>query len=55
MCYVMENVSRDILETYEIYNTVEPNGHSRKRTALLTAAFTNPVFHNSHTNSVFLH
>ena len=33
-----------------------PNGHSRKRTALITAAFREPPFFlNSHTNSVFLH
>ena len=33
-----------------------PDGHSRKRTALLTATFTlqEPVFLNSHTNTVFL-
>ena len=41
----LENVSRDILdEAYKIYNAVEANGHSGKRTALLTAAFTKPRF-----------
>ena len=51
----LENVSRDILEPFKIYNAVEANGHSGKQTALLTATFTNLVFHNSHTNSVFFH
>ena len=32
-----------------------PNGHPCKRTALLMTAFTNPVFRNSQTTSVFLH
>ena len=38
------------------YGGSSPNGHSRKRTALLTATFTlqEPVFLNSHTNTVFL-
>ena len=40
----LENVSRDILEPFKIYNAVEANGHSGKRTALLTAAFTKPRF-----------
>ena len=36
------------------YGGSSPDGHSRKRTALLTAAFTSqdPVFLNSHTNTV---
>ena len=28
----LENVSRDILEPFKIYNAVEANGHSGKRT-----------------------
>ena len=38
------------------YGGSSPDGHSRKRTALLTATFTlqEPVFLNSHTNTVFL-
>ena len=31
------------------------NANSRKRTALLTAAFTKPCFSQLHTNCVFLH
>ena len=36
------------------YSGISLNGHSRKRTALLTTAFTKPCL-NSHTNSVFTH
>lgn len=37
------------------YSGSSPNGHPCKRTAPLTAAFQNPIFDNSNTNSVFLH
>ena len=38
------------------YGGSSPDGHSRKRTALFTATFAlqEPVFLNSHTNTVFL-
>ena len=35
------------------YSGSSPNGHSRKRTALLTTASQSPVFPNSHANFVF--
>ena len=38
-----------------LYSRSSPNGHPCKQTALLTIAFTNPIFLNSHTTSVFLH
>ncbi len=37
------------------YSRSSLNGHSRKRTALLTAALFETPFYASHTNSVFLH